>query len=74
MVLKEYIQQIVDSAVLKTKVVTMYTPNHGSSTGEPVEVTYYWDEYECEWTTKEFALKGYVFNQIEPLIRLRSYE
>ena len=42
---------------------------HGSSKGDEIEYTLYFDEYRCEWTTKDIAFQGYVFKHINEFIK-----
>ena len=37
---------------------------HGSKAGDDIEFTQYYDEYNCEWTTEEFAFRGYIFSTV----------
>ena len=47
----------------KTKTETVYG-YHGSSKGDEIEYTLYFDEYRCEWTTEYRAFQGLVFKNI----------
>lgn len=38
---------------------------HGSNKGDEIEYTLYFDEFRCEWTTKDIAFEGYVFKEIK---------
>jgi hypothetical protein len=42
---------------------------HGSSKDEEIEYTLYFDEYRCEWTTKDRAFQGFVFKYINEFIK-----
>ena len=42
---------------------------HGSRKGDEIEYTLYFDEYRCEWTTKDRAFQGYVFKHINEFIQ-----
>lgn len=33
---------------------------HGSKSGDEINFTQFFDEYTCEWTTKEVAFRGYI--------------
>jgi len=67
--LLDLIKEFTKDVVLKTKVQTFTAPNHGSSCGEDVELTLYWNEYKIEWTSKESALEGIILKQLRPYIR-----
>ena len=41
---------------------------HGSSKGEQITYTTYFDVHRCEWTTKNRALEGYIINKLSPII------
>jgi len=41
---------------------------HGSSKDEIRSYTLYWDEYTLNWTTRELAIKGYIFSRISGVI------
>lgn len=51
----------------KTKKETGYG-YHGSSKGDEIEYTLYFDEYNSNWTTKDMAFRGFVFKKISQLI------
>lgn len=51
---------------LKSKKDIQYAPNHGSSCGEKVETTVYYDPYRSEWTYKSRAIEGHIFQSIHP--------
>jgi len=51
----------------KTKTKTGYG-YHGSSKGDEIEYTLYFDEYRCEWTDINTAFQGYVFKNINKFI------
>ena len=42
---------------------------HGSSKGDEIEYTMYFDEYRCEWTTKDRAFQGLVFKEIDKFLK-----
>lgn len=42
---------------------------HGSLKGEEIESKMYWDPFYERWTTKELALEGHVYLQLQPIIR-----
>jgi hypothetical protein len=42
---------------------------HGSSKGDEIECTMYFDEYRCEWTTKDRAFQGLVFKEIDKFLK-----
>jgi len=65
--LEQIISQIVGEAELKSK-TEIGEGRHGSSKGEPIEYTVWHNPYYCEWTTKEMALRGYVFLKLLPII------
>lgn len=37
---------------------------HGSKKGEEIKFTQFYDQYSCEWTTKEAAFRNYLLNEI----------
>ena len=41
---------------------------HGTKSGEKVDYELYFDNYRCEWTTKERAFQGFVIENINKLI------
>lgn len=65
--LKEIIDELKLKWVPKTKPQVGYG-YHGSNKGDEIEFTLYFDEYRCEWTTKDIAFKGYVFSYINKFI------
>ena len=42
---------------------------HGSSKGDEIEYTMYFDEYRCEWTTKDRAFQGLVFKEVDKFLK-----
>ena len=52
----------------KTETKTGYG-YHGSSKGDKIEYTMYFDEYRCEWTTKDRAFQGLVFKEIDKFLK-----
>lgn len=42
---------------------------HGSRKGDKIEYTMYFDEFRCEWTTKDSAFQGFVFEQIDKYLK-----
>ncbi len=42
---------------------------HGSSKGDEIEYTMYFDEYRCEWTTKDTAFQGLVFKSVDKFLK-----
>jgi len=42
---------------------------HGSSKGDKIEFTEYFDEYRIEWTNKDRAFQGFLFKKINELYR-----
>jgi hypothetical protein len=41
---------------------------HGSSKGDEITYTLYFDVYSGNWTTKNMAFRGFVFNEIKKYI------
>jgi len=52
----------------KTKTETGYG-YHGSRKDDKIEYTMYFDEYRCEWTTKDRAFQGLVFKEIDKFLK-----
>jgi hypothetical protein len=52
----------------KTETKTGYG-YHGSSKGDEIEYTLYFDSYRCEWTTKDRAFQGLVFQEIDKFLK-----
>jgi hypothetical protein len=52
----------------KTETKTGYG-YHGSSKGDEIEYTLYFDSYRCEWTTKNRAFQGLVFQEIDKFLK-----
>jgi len=52
----------------KTETKTGYG-YHGSSKGEEIEYTLYFDSYRCEWTTEDRAFQGLVFQEISKFLK-----
>lgn len=42
---------------------------HGSSKGDIIEFTLYFDAYHNTWTTEQIALRGYILEHIMPVIK-----
>ena len=42
---------------------------HGSRKSDEIEYTMYFDEYRCEWTTKDRAFQGLVFKEINKFLK-----
>ncbi|VTQ01808.1 hypothetical protein [Sphingobacterium daejeonense] len=40
---------------------------HGNRQGDVELLTLYWDEYRCNWTSKEIAFEGYLFKNIRDI-------
>ncbi len=62
------LKELVKSANLQSRVKRFISPNHGSSTGESVNIIQYWDPYKNEWTVKSVALQGYIFNEVHEIL------
>jgi len=41
---------------------------HGSSKGDKIEWTSYYDEFRAEWTDKNRAFQGFVFDHIKKFL------
>ena len=52
----------------KTKIENGYG-YHGSSKGSETEYTLYFDEYRCEWGSKDRAFQGLVFKYVDDTIK-----
>lgn len=52
----------------KTETKTGYC-YHGMSKGDEIKYTMYFDEYRCEWTTKDRAFQGLVFKEINKFLK-----
>lgn len=52
----------------KTETKTGYG-YHGSSKDDEIQYTLYFDSYRCEWTTKDRAFQGFVFQEINKLLK-----
>ena len=66
-VMHNFITELKSKWNPKTETKTGYG-YHGSSKGDEIEYTVYFDEYRSEWTTKDRAFQGYVFKQINDFI------
>lgn len=66
--LQKYIEDLRANWKPKTQAeeVEIY---HGSKKGDIEKVTYYWDVHRLNWTYKEAAFRGYVFNKIKEFIK-----
>ena len=67
--MKKKIKSILENTQLQSRQSTYTTPNHGSSTGENETITEYYNVFKYTWTSKNDALKGAVFNEVEKVIR-----
>jgi hypothetical protein len=67
-VMHSFIAELKSKWNPKTETKTGYG-YHGSSKGDEIEYTLYFDEYRCEWTTKDRAFQGYVFKHINKFIQ-----
>ena len=65
--LENVIKSMIDGVQFKTREESGYG-YHGSSKGEKITYTTYFDVHRCEWTTKERATEGYVLNKLRPII------
>ncbi len=63
----ENLAKIAECAV-KSKTEKFFAPNHGSSCGEEVEITTFYNPLTSRWTDKETAMVGFVMNEIKPHI------
>ena len=41
---------------------------HGSSKGETIPYTVWYEPYYRKWTTKEIAMRGYLISKLMPII------
>jgi hypothetical protein len=69
--INDLITNLKKNWVPKTKVKTGYG-YHGSSKGDEVEYTMYFDEFRQEWTTKDRAFQGLVFGYIDNCLNSRK--
>ena len=66
--LEQILSQMVEGAELESKNV-IGEGYHGSSRGDAIPYTVWYDPFYREWTTKEMALRGYIFLKLVPIIR-----
>lgn len=59
MTTEQEIKMILSTANLKTKISGGYG-YHGSSKGDYIEYTLYWDVLKADWTNRDEALKNFV--------------
>ena len=56
------LDEVLSGVELQERSIKLSTPNHGSSTGESIRKTEYYNPFFYEWTMdKEGALQGHVF-------------
>lgn len=61
----KYIKKLLDEMILKEEVNQSW-----DKYGDIREYPIYYNELKMEWTpVKEFAVEGYVFNKLKPLIK-----
>jgi hypothetical protein len=63
-----WIGEIKENWKPKTKTETGYG-YHGSSKGDEIEYTLYFDEYRCEWGSEDRAFQGFIFKTIDKTIK-----
>lgn len=68
MLLENTIKSLVSGVKLKSRTESGWG-YHGSSKGEQITYTTYFDVHRCEWTTKDRALEGYVLSKLSPIIK-----
>ena len=67
-VMSRFISELKQNWKPKTKTKTG-CGYHGSSKGDKREYTTYFDEYRCEWTSKDRAFQGLVFKNVDRFLR-----
>jgi len=67
-IIREYLLDILKKSEIKSKIINLPTPNHGSSNGENVDVELFWDELNHEWETKDIAYQNYIISKLKPII------
>lgn len=67
-IIHEYISDILKNAEVKSRIEHLPTANHGSSTGEYVDVELFWDTLNYNWTIKSIAYENYVISKLKPII------
>ena len=61
-VMPRFLSELKENWKPKTETKTGYG-YHGSSKGDEIEYTLYFDSYRCEWTTKDRAFKDLFFKR-----------
>ena len=70
LILRIFIKYLTRDIVFKSKVKTYDRPKHGSSYGEPIEITLYWNTNRCEWTTiKSQVVEDHILKKLKPYIK-----
>jgi hypothetical protein len=67
-VMSRFIDELKQNWKPKTETKTGYG-YHGSSKGDKIEYTMYFDEYRCEWTTKDRAFQGLIFKNVDRFLK-----
>lgn len=67
-VMPRFLAELKENWKPETKTETGYG-YHGSSKGDENEYTLYFDSYRCEWTTKDRAFQGLVFQEINKFLK-----
>lgn len=71
--MNKYIKYLAKKWKPKTKIESGYS-YHGSSAGEKITYTVYFDTLNCDWTTdKNRAFKSYVFDCLNKEINWSKY-
>ncbi len=67
-IMPRFLSELKENWKPKTETKTGYG-YHGSSKGDEIEYTMYFDEYRCEWTTKDRAFQGLVFKEVDKFLK-----
>jgi hypothetical protein len=66
--MKQQIKEIIETANLKTRQITV-TETHGSAKNETSVIIQYYDPFHLHWTTYPEAIRGHIYNTLNPIIR-----
>lgn len=61
----EHIKKLLNEMVLEESIT-----QHWDKYGDKIDVVLYYDELKMEWTpVKDFAVEGYIFNKLKPIVK-----
>ena len=65
--MKQQIEKLIQTAKLKARHIET-TGVHGSDKNETIKITQYYDPLHHHWTTWQEAMRGHIYQTLNPII------